>query len=65
MADTIEKANTNYEIWLNAQLHKPQPPPNTITECIDCGGDIGDKRKTAMPSAQRCIACQTNWEQKR
>lgn len=62
MADIIEKANTNYEIWLNAQLHKPQPPPNTITECIDCGGEIGDKRKQAVPYAVRCIACQSEFE---
>lgn len=62
MADTIDKANANYEVWLNAQLHKPQAPPNDTTECVDCGSEIGEKRKQAVPYAVRCVACQSEFE---
>jgi phage/conjugal plasmid C-4 type zinc finger TraR family protein len=30
--------------------------------CIDCGTPIGDERRKAMPSAQRCIWCQNYME---
>jgi RNA polymerase-binding protein DksA len=30
--------------------------------CTRCGGDIGDARLRANPSAERCIACQTAYE---
>ncbi|MDO5650537.1 MAG: TraR/DksA C4-type zinc finger protein [Moraxella sp.] len=62
MVGTIEKANAHYEVWLNAQLHKTQAPPNNITECIDCGGEIGEKRKQVIPYAVRCVACQSEFE---
>lgn len=65
MVDTIDKANADYERWLYEKIKSKTLPPNNIKECVDCGGDIGDKRKTALPSAIRCIICQTNWEQKR
>lgn len=65
MVDVIDKANADYERWLSEKTKSKIPPPNDIIECVDCGDDIGEKRKIAMPSAQRCIACQTNWEQKR
>lgn len=31
-------------------------------ECEDCGRHIGARRRAAMPSARRCIACQTKFE---
>lgn len=31
-------------------------------ECIDCGEDIPADRKCALPSANRCIVCQNNFE---
>lgn len=31
-------------------------------ECIKCGCDIGPERKQAMPSAMRCVFCQTIFE---
>ncbi len=31
-------------------------------DCIDCGRPIGEKRKAALPSAERCIGCQTSHE---
>lgn len=32
--------------------------------CVDCGNPIGAKRRAAMPSAIRCISCQTSLEKK-
>lgn len=34
-------------------------------ECIDCGNPIGAARRAAMPSAGRCIACQTLQERRK
>jgi phage/conjugal plasmid C-4 type zinc finger TraR family protein len=31
--------------------------------CQDCGGQIGDERLAALPSAVRCVSCQARWEQ--
>lgn len=33
-------------------------------ECIDCCEPIGSKRKKALPSARRCMACQNVIENK-
>ena len=34
-------------------------------ECEDCGNDIARERRIALPSATRCIVCQTNFEKER
>lgn len=31
-------------------------------DCIDCGKAIAAARRAAMPSAERCITCQTAFE---
>ncbi len=31
--------------------------------CERCGRPIGDERLAALPSATRCVACQSEWEQ--
>ncbi|STZ08584.1 DnaK suppressor protein [Moraxella caprae] len=56
--DTIDKANADYERWLNGKIKQRQTTPaNDITECLDCGEPIGEKRKQAVPYAVRCVAC--------
>ncbi len=35
---------------------------NGQTDCEDCGDLISAARRQAMPSAIRCIDCQTNFE---
>ena len=30
--------------------------------CIDCGGDISEKRLQSYPNAARCLACQEAYE---
>ena len=32
---------------------------NNLKYCIDCEGEIGEARKLAMPSAKRCIECES------
>lgn len=34
-------------------------------ECEDCGNDIARERRVALPSATRCIVCQTKFEKAR
>ncbi len=34
------------------------------TDCIDCGDPIPAARRAALPSAERCIRCQTNAERR-
>lgn len=31
-------------------------------ECEDCGGEIAETRRRALPSARRCIHCQERFE---
>jgi RNA polymerase-binding transcription factor DksA len=33
-------------------------------ECITCGCDISPERKQAMPSAMRCVRCESIFERK-
>lgn len=30
--------------------------------CMDCGDEIDEDRRRAMPSAKRCLNCQKQWE---
>jgi phage/conjugal plasmid C-4 type zinc finger TraR family protein len=31
-------------------------------ECLDCGEEIPEARRAAVPGCLRCITCQTIWE---
>jgi phage/conjugal plasmid C-4 type zinc finger TraR family protein len=31
-------------------------------DCRDCGREIGAARRQALPSAERCVSCQGNFE---
>lgn len=33
-------------------------------DCIECAAPIGAARKEALPSAERCIGCQTKFERR-
>ncbi len=67
MTDLLERASRESEYYLNEQVRqvtKQVAPPNPDDDCFDCGKPIGAKRKQAMPSAVRCIACQNLLESK-
>lgn len=62
MTDLIDKANADYETWLNSKVKQTQAPPNNITDCVDCGEPIGVEHKKAVPYALRCVICQSQFE---
>lgn len=62
MVDVLERACAESECYLNEQVRqvtKQIAQPNPDDDCIDCNKPIGAKRKSAMPSAVRCITCQS------
>lgn len=65
MADMVDKANADFECWLQSKIRKSQQPPNDMTDCVDCGNPIGEKRKQALPHAVRCVKCQQALENRR
>ena len=58
--DQFERAEQLARIAEKAgiQAVKDKLKPNGIKECIDCGAEIPEARKLAMPSAVRCIICE-------
>lgn len=38
--------------------------PSAISDCLDCGEEIEPARKKALPSARRCISCQSRKERR-
>ena len=33
--------------------------------CLDCGDEIDPRRRAAMPTARRCVDCESNQEDRR
>lgn len=40
------------------QQRNREPDDNTGTDCINCGGEISEERRQAIPGCRRCITCQ-------
>ena len=40
-----------------AKVRESLNKANSIKWCIECGEDIGEARKVALPSAKMCIDC--------
>ena len=38
---------------------------DSATECIDCDALIPEARRSAVPGCQRCVKCQTAYENKK
>ena len=38
---------------------------DSATECIDCDAQIPEARRWAMPGCQRCVKCQSTFEQQK
>lgn len=65
MSDIIDKANHQAQRLLDDALGAmTAPPPNGVIYCLRCDKPIGEQRKAAVPSATRCIKCQTRHEKK-
>lgn len=50
---------TENRIALEVYLVRKRLEGEPRTECVDCDEPIGAARLKAMPTAQRCITCQT------
>jgi len=61
MADEIDLANIEIEREKERALSKIKQlqQQSGIIDCIDCGIEIPKARKEAVPSAKRCIDCQS------
>jgi len=61
MADDIDLANIEIERETKRALSKIKQlqRESGIIYCLDCDEEIGEARKKAVPSAVRCIDCQS------
>lgn len=65
VTDVVDRANQEAEAFLSESLRQHSNlAANDITECVECGADIGEKRKRILPYATRCIDCQQRLESK-
>lgn len=64
--DIVDRANIESQAWLDEQIRlaRPNLAINECDDCIDCDKPIGVQRKQAVPSARRCIGCQSKIEAK-
>lgn len=64
MSDTIDKAQYQSELILQQQIRiatqKTSLP--TRTHCVDCDEPIPLLRQQKVAGCQRCVACQTDFE---
>lgn len=42
-----------------ARARRALPKGESLTHCEDCGGEIPEARRKAVPGVRRCIACQS------
>ena len=67
--DLSEKANADRinEILerdrVQASLAEVRRAQGDYGICENCGRPIGEERMAAVPTATRCVACQSEWEQ--
>ena len=64
MSDNIDRAVQEAQSQLDNQIRQITQAhiATNDTDCIDCGGEIGMVRKTAVPWAVRCVGCQWQFE---
>ena len=52
---------------INAAINRSREAlykPSDVIECIDCGDDIPEARKIAIPSTERCTFCAGAFEKR-
>jgi phage/conjugal plasmid C-4 type zinc finger TraR family protein len=65
MTDFADQAAEREAIFLAESLHKAmptEPPGVSAYECEDCGDEIPEARRQAVPGCTRCIYCQEYFE---
>ncbi|WP_191085656.1 TraR/DksA family transcriptional regulator [Roseococcus microcysteis] len=63
MPDEADLAADRESVWLarTIEAHRPRPQPGRLL-CEDCEEPIPELRRQALPSATRCIRCQSALE---
>lgn len=66
MADIIDTAAEIEELQRNAALSARRINRNAVSaeRCAECGEDIPEPRRAAVPGCQRCAECQSIAEKK-
>lgn len=64
MADEIDRAQAYDQFYRDLALasHRYEPASAGVDTCEDCGEEIPEARRRAMPGCRRCIDCQTTLE---
>ncbi|WP_434262423.1 TraR/DksA family transcriptional regulator [Enterobacter hormaechei subsp. xiangfangensis] len=64
MADIIDTAAEIEELQRNAALSAHRIDRNAVSaeHCEECGEDIPDPRRAAVPGRQTCASCQSDLE---
>lgn len=67
MADIIDSASEIEELQRNAALsaHRIDRSAVSAEHCEDCGVDIPEERRAAVPGCQMCAECQYEKEKRR
>jgi len=60
MADIIDTAAEIEELQRNAALsaHRRNRNAASVEHCVECGEDIPEPRRAAVPGCQTCAECQ-------
>ncbi|CZZ70891.1 TraR/DksA family transcriptional regulator [Enterobacter hormaechei] len=64
MADIIDSASEIEELQRNTALSAHRVNRNAVSaeRCGECGEDIPEPRRAAVPGCQTCASCQTDLE---
>ena len=60
--DDAQAAQDLRDNAINEARNKLYDPSKEILECIDCGSEIPEKRRRAMPGCPRCVSCQSEFD---
>lgn len=66
LMDVIDDAQKPERLFLEECLgnRKPvgRPGQPSLTHCVDCGEEIPDRRRKAIPGCERCTGCQEDFD---
>ena len=52
-----EQIEASIEDELKRMQARPRPRGESLAECAECGEDIPEKRRTAIPGVKLCVDC--------
>ena len=65
MADIVDEANDSMAMHINLRIEKARKALSFGSgpgECEDCGEEIPEGRRKALPGCTRCVQCQQELE---